>query len=209
MVTDFRPGSSDIGIDLGYSNPYNLTALLEKSADKINVKTIKNEMISHHSGIQLLLSPRRAKDAVYIREIDSFVAIAQYLPYTSDYIVLDLGPALPPLTQAVIDFCDEVIVVVEPTQTGISQTIILLEDLFELGIGEGRLRPVLVNRNRTGMQVNWHEVQEKIGQKIEAVFTPAPDLAFIANAQSNPMILQQPNSITAEQFRKFASEIAK
>lgn len=209
LVTDFRPGSSDIGLDLGYSNPSNISALLDKSPNNIDAKAIKNEMISHHSGIQLLLSPRRAKDAVYVTAIDSFKAIAQQLPFASEYVVLDLGPALPPLTQAVIDFCDEVIIVVEPTQTGVAQTKILIEDLFELGIGEGRLRPVLVNRNRTGMQVNWHEVQEKIEQKIEAVFTPAPDLAFIANAQSNPMILQQPNSITAEQFRKLASEIAK
>ncbi len=208
LVTDFRPGSSDIGLDLGYSNPDNLIALLDKPSDKINPAAIKNEMISHHSGIQLLLSPRRAKDAVYINAIESFTTIAQHLPFSSDYIVLDLGPALPPLTQAVIEYCDEVIIVIEPTQTGIEQTIILLEDLFELGIGEGRLRPVVINRNRTGMQVNWHEVQEKINLKIETVFTPAPDLAFISNAQSKPMILQQPKSITAEQFRKLASEIA-
>jgi len=209
LITDFRPGSSDVGLELGYSNPLNLTALLQMPPNEINAKDIINQMITHHSGVHLLLSPRRAKDAEYATMIDSFTAIAQQLPFASDYVVLDLGPTLPPLTKAVINFCDEIIIVIEPTITGAEQAKILLEDLLELGFSEGRLRPVLVNRIRSSIQLGWSDVQETIGIKLGAIFTPAPDLAYMANAQSNPMILQQPKSITTEQFKKLASDIAK
>jgi len=208
LVTDFRPGSSDVGLELGYSNPINIAALLKMPSYEITPKDIIDQMITHHSGIHLLLSPRRAKDAVLASMIDSFTAIAQQLPFASDYVVLDLGPALPPLTQAAINFCDEVIIVIEPTTTGSEQAKIVIEDLLELGISEGRMRPVLVNRIRSSIQLGWSDVQEIIGMKLAAIFTPAPDLAYMANAQSNPMILQQPNSITTEQFKKLASEIA-
>ncbi|MEN8172290.1 MAG: response regulator [Chloroflexota bacterium] len=208
LVTDFRPGSSDIGLELGYSNPINLSTLLQMPANAISSKDIIEQMITHHSGIHLLLSPRRAKDAVHTGMIDSFTAIAEQMPFATDYVILDLGPTLPPLTQAVIQFCDEVIIVIEPTTTGAEQAKILMEDLIELGVSEGRMRPVLINRLRSSIQLGWSDVQEILGRKLTAIFTPAPDLAYMANDQSNPMILLQPNSITAEQFKNLASEIA-
>jgi len=78
-----------------------------------------------------------------------------------------------------------------------------------LGIGEGRVRIALVNRIRSSVQLNWAQVQEELGYKIATVFTPAPELAYQAAAGNQPMVMQQPGSITAQQFEKLAALITK
>jgi Flp pilus assembly CpaE family ATPase len=105
--------------------------------------------------------------------------------------------------------CNEVVVILEPSPGSVQQTKKLMQDLYELGIGEGRIRIALINRIRSSVQLNWSQVQEELGYKITTVFTPAPELAYQAAASNQPMVIQQPGSITAQQFDKLAAVITK
>lgn len=207
LVADFRPGSGDIGYHFGYHNPNGLTQLLQKDPEGISSMDVKREVLAHQSGIQLLMSPQQPKDAVYNTNVEQFKTIARQLPLIAKYVLLDLGPTLPPLTQSVLEHCDDFIVVVEPTPMGVNQTKALMDNLFELGIGKGRIKLVLLNRTRSSLQMNWTEVQDKLGHRIVTVITPAPDLAYKSTEVNNPMVLTQPNSLTAEQYTKLANSL--
>jgi MinD-like ATPase involved in chromosome partitioning or flagellar assembly len=76
-----------------------------------------------------------------------------------------------------------------------------------MGISESRVKIVLINRLRSGMQLSSSQVQEKIGQPLAIVFTPAPELAYQATLHRVPIIIQQPDSLTSEQFTKLANQI--
>ena len=80
---------------------------------------------------------------------------------------------------------------------------------MELGIGEGRIRVALVNRVRSSVQLNLTQVQEDLGHKIATVFTPAPELAYQASVNNQPMVIQQPGSITTQQFDKLAALVTQ
>lgn len=209
IVAEFRPGQGSISLELGYLKPEGLNRLLQRKASEITPRIIEGELVSHASGIRLLLSSPRPKDAHHSQSVAHFEAIASQLPYLGRYILLDLGPSLTPITQKVVNYCDELILVIEPTSQNILQTKSLLQDLVELGIGEGRLRVVLINRVRSGMQLSWSQVQEQLGHRIDMVVTPAPELAFQASSHNVPMILQQPDSLTADQFYKLAEKVAQ
>ena len=209
VVADFRPGSSDISLYLGYTFPEGLKRLLSLTPSEINIENVERELVVHDSGIRLLMAPQHPKDIDKIAQVEQCQAVARQIHYLSKLAVLDLGSSLLPATQSLAKLCDEIIIVVEPTPTNVHQTKLLLEDLRDLGLGGGRTRVVLINRVRTNLQLSWSQVQDDLKHKIAIVFTPVPELAYQAISTNLPMVIQQPNSITAQQFEKLASTITQ
>jgi MinD-like ATPase involved in chromosome partitioning or flagellar assembly len=124
-------------------------------------------------------------------------------------VILDLGTSLPTSTEKVLPHCDEILVVVEPIPQTLVQSKALIRDLVESGIGEGRLKITLVNRVRSGVQLSLEQVQDQLGYTISASITPAPELAYQASLHNLPLVLQQPDSLTAQQYGKLAQEITQ
>lgn len=209
IVAEFRPGQGTISLELGYANSEGFTRLLQRKSSEINGRDIESELISHASGIRLLLASAQPKDATYLSNTDCFEVIAQSLAHLANYTIIDLGTSLTPVTEKVIKHCDEIIVVVEPVPQTIAQSKLLMSDLTANGIGESRVKVVLVNRVRSGVQLSWSQVQEQLGRNIAIIFTPAPELAFQASMHNVPIVAQQPDSLTAQQFAKLAERIVQ
>lgn len=209
LVVDFHPGSGDISWNLGYSSQGGLNRLLAVESSAMTPEIIENEIIIHDSGVRLLLASQSPKEAVQLTEVAKLKTIASRLPFIAKWVVLDLGSYLLPATQSLIKLCDEVLIAVEPTPTNVKQTKALIDDLASLGVSEGRLRIVLINRIRSSVQLNMKQVENDIGFKITTVFTPAPELAFQASISNMPMVFQQAGSITAQQYEKLAATISQ
>lgn len=208
IVAEFRPGQGSLSLELGYLKPEGLNRLLNRKPAEISLRNVETELIGHHSGVRLLLSSPQPCDAQYITAVSNFEAIAHYLPQLARYVLIDLGTAITPVNQKVIPCCNEIIIVVEPSPHNVFQTKTMIQDLATMGTGEGRIKPVLVNRVRSGMQLSLNQVQEKLEHNITTVFTPAPELAYQAANNNIPLLLQQPDSLTAEQYNKLASLVA-
>jgi pilus assembly protein CpaE len=209
IVAEFRPGQGTISLELGYLKPEGLNHLLSKKPSEIGAHEIENEITSHPSGMRLLLASFQPKDAQHVAAVANFEAIARQLAYMARYVIVDLGPSITPITSKVIQLCDEIIVVVEPVPQTIVQTKSLISDLVGSGIGEGRITLVLVNRIRSGVQLSWSQVQDQIEHNVAVIFTPAPELAYQASEHNLPIVLQQPDSLTAQQFNKLAERVAQ
>lgn len=209
IVADFRPGQGTISMDLGYLKPEGLNHLLQRKPNEITSREIEAELVTHASGTRLLLASNRPYDAQQICAVANFEAITKQLAYMARYAIIDLGPAITPLSEKVLKICDEAIIVVEPVPQSINQTKVLISDLTEMGVGEGRLTIALVNRIRSGVQLSWSQVQDLLGRNISIIFTPAPELAYQAALHNLPIVVQQPDSLTAQQFIKLAEKIAQ
>jgi len=209
LVAELRPGFGGVSMDLGYPNPEGLNRLLKSDPKDITPAAIEMALVSHSSGVQFLLASPNPIDAAYSDATENFDALIKHLPFVSRYTILDLGSSLPPITQKALKICDELVVIMEPSPNNVHQTRKLMQNLFELGFGEGRVRIALVNRIRSSVQMNWTQVQDDLGYKIATIFTPAPELAYQASASNQPMVLQQPGSITAQQFDKLAALLVK
>lgn len=209
IVAEFRPGQGAIGLDLGCEKTDGLNNLLQLKPGEISAQGIENELIPHPSGMRMLLASLQPRDGQYITEVANFEAIAHHLATMAHYVILDLGSSWTPAIDKVIKLCDEVIVVVEPIPQTIVHTKALIDDLINSHVSVEKLTLVLVNRVRTGVQLSWSQVQEQIGNAITVVFTPAPELASQAYLEKMPMVLKQPESLTAQQFGKLAERVAQ
>jgi CheY-like chemotaxis protein/MinD-like ATPase involved in chromosome partitioning or flagellar assembly len=209
IISEFRPGKGTISLELGYLRPDGLVRLLQKKPSEIDAHTVEAELTTHSPGLRLLLASPQPRDAKFTNNIENFEVITRQLMYLGHFIVLDLGTSLTPLAEKIAPLCDEIIVVVEPVPQTLAQTKSFLEDLSAMGIGANRIGVVVVNRSRSGMQLSWSQVQSQLGRNISVIFTPAPELAYQASTNNMPMILQQPESLTAQQFTKLAGLVAQ
>lgn len=208
IISDFRPGQGTITLDLGYPSSEGLTRLIQQKPKAITISELEKELVTYEKGLRLLLSSHQPHDARYLNSEAQFDKIARHLPYLTQYAILDLGPSLPPVSETVLQSCDEVIIILEPIAQTITQSKALISDCVSIGIPEHRISPVLVNRVRIGTSLSWSQVQDQLERNLTAIFTPIPELTYLAKVHNKPIILQQPESLTKQQFVKLAKAIA-
>ena len=209
IVAEFRPGEGTMALDLGYLNPKSMSHLLQQSPGNITQGTIEGELLIDKTGVRFLLSSYDPEDAKFITAVDHFDAMARYLAYMASHIIIDLGPGITPITDRILAYCDEIIVVLEPIPGTIVRTMILVDDLTKKGFGEGRINTVLYNRQRSEMQYSLAQVQLEYRHPISIVFTAAPELTYQSSKSNVPLVVQHPDNLTSQQFAKLADNIAK
>jgi pilus assembly protein CpaE len=209
IIAEFRHGLGSMALDLGFINPQGLTRLLQSLPENITQESIDTELYQHKSGVRLLLASYDPADAKYLTAVDHFEAIARYLAYMAANIVIDLGAGITPITDRVLTYCDEVIVVLEPIPNTIVRTLALVSELAKKGFGEGRVNTVLYNRQRTEMQYTLAQVQNEYQHPISIVFTAAPELTYQCSKANVPLVIQHPDNLTSQQFAKLADNIVK
>jgi len=209
IIAEYRPGFGTMGLELGFLNLEGLGRLVELSPGEISQAMIENELFQHKSGVRLLLSAYDPIDAKNLVKIEQFDAITRYLVYMSSHIVIDLGPGITPITERILPYCDEIIIVLEPIPNTIVRTLTLVDELAKRGFGEGRINTVLYNRQRTEMQYSLAQVQMEYRHPISIVFTAAPELIYQCSKANVPLVVQHPDNLTSQQFAKLADSIAK
>jgi pilus assembly protein CpaE len=199
-----RPGQGDIGLQLGYRISNAQNELLRASIPEITVQRVEESLVTHGSGIQLLMSSYSPKDAELANNVDQMEAMLKALRRISPHVVVDLGSSLNPITKRLLPMCSQIVVLVEPVPTTIVQTRSMLADLTDMEIAEDKIFPVLNNRLRLEITVANSQVQHDLGRVLSAIIMPAPELAYQAMLKNEPMINHQPDSITSRQFFKLA-----
>jgi pilus assembly protein CpaE len=204
LLADFRPGQGTISMELDVQNTTGMVSLLEQEDPDMIPEMISGSILDHKSGIKTLLSSHHPSDSKYNAFTDHYVEIAKQLVLNADYSIIDLGPSLTPITSKVLPDCDKILICLEPSPGNIIQTRILIQDLINNGISEGKFVIVLINRQRSGVQLSWEQAENQLEREIDQIFTPVPELAYQAAATNTPMIQRADDSMTAEQFRELA-----
>ena len=207
ILADFRPGQGTIGMDLDIQNTNGLIKLLDEEPGTGISDFFPDVFMEHKSGIQTLLSSHHPSDSKYITHVEQFHQVAKKLPNLATYTILDLGPSLTPINAQILPECDKILICLEPSPSNVTQTRILIQDLINSGIGDGRFITILVNRQRSGVQLSREQVENDLERKIDQIFTPAPELAYQAAAKYIPIIQRPEESMTTEQFRDLAKLI--
>ena len=205
LLCDFRPGQGTIGMDLDVQNTSGMIKLLDEEIDLAAL--LPDALLDHKSGIKTLLSSHQPSESKYLNYTDKYYEIAREIKTQAEYIILDLGPSLTPVVSRVLPECDKIIICLEPAPGNIIQTRLYIQDLINKGIGEGRFITVLINRQRSGVQLSWEQAENQLQRKIDQIFTPVPELAYQSAVSKMPMITRADDNMTADQFRDLAQLI--
>lgn len=144
-LIDLDLRSPTVGVRLGAPDQTLLDYALAPPEDR----GVTDFMITHSSGVRVLLGPQRAVNPDWpvtpalLREVLRELDMEGF-----DLVVLDVSPDLSPLTTAALSACDDVFVVVVPTAGGVQDAYRSTEALRRLGLRH-QLR-YIVNRSRPG-----------------------------------------------------------
>lgn len=207
ILADFRLGSGSMGLMVGFDRSLGMANILGKQAADIRPGTIEKELAVHPSGLRLLLSSPRPREAQLQYPIESALAVINGLRGMARQTFFDLGSGYDSTVSRLQREMDQLILVVEPHDVTLRMARELLRELEAGGTGSGRIHVVVVNRAQTSQQTPWNEVEQVLGKEIRAIISAAPDLAYQAARENTPIILFQPNSIVSNQIIKLSEEL--
>ena len=206
-LAELVPGKGTLGLDLGVPNQKAMLKFLSGSPAEVTQDRMKNALVSHISGIKLLLASEHPSDFHLINQVPQYEAIVGRLSNVAKFIVLDMGSGLPPFAQKILPMCNDYVVVLEGAPNTIVHTKSLIGDMLNMGIRKEHIIAVLNNRVRSDTQLPATVVQEKLGHPIAVTITPAPELLTQATRMQTAAILCQPDGVMAKQTLKLADQI--
>jgi pilus assembly protein CpaE len=207
ILADLRPGQGSMGLSLGFGRSSGMANLLVKQPGEINPRAIENELVTHSSGLKILLSSARPKEAQININLDVAALVTRTLKSMAKNVVIDLGAGISRQSVRLAKEVDLMLVVVEPTRVALNMGRELLKEFEAVGVGQGKTGIVIVNRTQSTVQVPWQEAEQILGQEMLAMISPAPELAFQAAEAGFPMVLFQPAAIASTQIAKLANEV--
>ncbi len=208
ILADLRPGQGSLGASLGFTRVTGLANLLTRPPGEINGRVVGGELVHHSTGMKLLLSSIRPKEAQINMAPDAVSAIVRQLRALAKYVVLDLAPGLTPVNQRLLRESGHVILVIDPQRITLNMAREILNDLQDGGLGQGLVSVILINRTHSSLQVSWQEAEQILGREMLSIISPAPELAFQASEAGLPIVHLQPGAIVASQLIKLAEEVA-
>jgi CheY-like chemotaxis protein/MinD-like ATPase involved in chromosome partitioning or flagellar assembly len=208
IAAELRPGHGTWGLDLGFNDFEGLNRLLRRHSTEINPSLVEKELIRTTYGARLLMTTSRLKDVELITASDQMLAVVKALPLLANVILLDIGAAITPGISNVLSACQEAILVTEPFPGTINQARILVDELNALEFGRSKLMSLVVfNRVRADIQVPMAQIQEKLGLTAAQVIPPAPEQAYQAALQFQPLAQIQTDGLVSQQFSRLADYI--
>lgn len=209
IVAELTPGLGTLGLDLGITNSKGLMDILSSDPSAITAQKVKSSLITHDSGIQLLLASDQPRDVQFISALQQFEILVKSLASMARFVILDFGAGLPPYVRKLLRECDETLVLVEGLPNSILHTRGLIDNVIALGIDKRNIIAVLNNRVWSEMLIQSNEVQEGLQHTIPITIPSAPVLFYQANAAHKPLVLHRPESQFSQQFSHLASLIVE
>jgi CheY-like chemotaxis protein/MinD-like ATPase involved in chromosome partitioning or flagellar assembly len=208
IAAEMRPGHGSWGIELGYTDPESLGNLLRMQPAAITTAAVTEELVQTTYAIKLLMASPNISEVNLLPHAEQLLAILHQLPLIADIVVLDIGTAILPYYDKLIQFCDELIMVVEPYPASTKRARLLMTELAKTTSGKNkRLNIVISNRVRANMQLSAADVNERLGQSVKIVIPPAPEMAYQASTRFIPLSQVQPDDLIAQQFKRLAETI--
>lgn len=208
IAAEVRPGHGSWGIDLGYTDPESLTTLLRMQPAAITTAAVQKELVQTTYAIKLLMASPNITEITLSPQSEQMLTILHQLPLIADIVVLDIGTTMLPYYEKIIQFCQELIMVVEPYPASTKRARLLMTELAKTNAGKEKpLNVVISNRVRANMQLTAADVNERIGQAVKIVIPPAPEMAYQAATRFIPLSQVQPDDLIAQQFKRLAETI--
>lgn len=208
ILAELTPGHGDLNVRLGQSGE-GLVELLHRTSRDIYRSAVEGALVEHKDNQRVLFAGTRPTDASLLHAGEQMSAIVNELKQMANHVVLDLGVNLPTSSQRALEHCTHIIVVAEPDPYTVDQTKSLLADLSQMNHLQAQRMVTMVHRVRNDLAVNAAELQKQLGHDIDAVFTPAPELAYQATRQQQSMLETDEQSYSAQQTQKLVNAITE
>lgn len=207
ILAELQPGIGAIGLQLGLPRPIGLSNLLQMRLNGLDQENLEKELVEYTPGMHLLLAKYDPSNAITPYPAAHIERILALLPDLADLVVLDLGNRIGSDSLEAIRRADQIILCLAAQQASLAMSQSLLESLKQTEARLDRTGIVVVNTVPPSQPAIAHRIETQLQLPIMGKVSPALELAQASAEQEKPMILLQPESSTADQFRELAQRV--
>lgn len=181
----------DIGVALNLTSTKTLTDLAAHAA-ALDVELISDVLVSHSSGVKVLLAPPTPQDAESITG-DHIRAIVAHMRPAFDYIFVDTRSSFDETQLALLDAAQQILLLLTMEMTAIKAAKQYLEVAELLGYPSEKTLLVL-NRAGSASQITMEDVESHLKGKLRARVPEEPTALIQSVNEGVPLVVSSPSS---------------
>jgi pilus assembly protein CpaE len=193
----------DVGLCLGLKPDRTIYDLV-RAGGSLDEGKLSDFLITHHSGVEVLIAPSRPDHAAAI-SIEFLRDVYGVLRRMVDYVIVDTPPGFTPEVIATIDMATSICMVGMLDALSLKNTKLGLETLDLMGVSRERVKLVL-NRARTRVGISDADVVAIVGQTPDVLIPSDRDIPRAVN-EGTSIIEAKPQSEAAGALRHLAMSI--
>ncbi len=201
-------GDTRVFMDLGLDSSSIVNAITEADLD---ADLLRKLMVTHHSGIDLLLAPPNPESADLVAERQrsdprSLSHILGLMRKAYDYTIVDMAKQIDDFNLQLFDEADTIFVVMTADLSCLKNVRLVLETMDSLGYERGKLQLVL-NRSNAYTGINVANAESALGRKIDYEVINEYRGAISALNSGEPFMYSRPDGPLGQSVSKFGTEL--
>ncbi len=177
------------------------------TAPTIDVDLVKQVIVHHDSGVDLLLAPPSPETAELVTE-EHLPQILDQLRSLYDYVVLDIDKRLDEINLKILDQADQFFVVMTADLSCLKNVRLVLETIAHLGVEPGKVHLVL-NRSNAFTGISMKNAESALKREIEFQVINEYRGAISALNSGAPFMYTKADSPLGRSLLEFARTIDK
>jgi pilus assembly protein CpaE len=196
----------DVGVLLNLNPKNKSIADLATELDAGELESLDTFMISHSSGVRVLLAPPKPEQAELIGP-SAIRRVIEQLRADHELVVVDCPAAFNEPTIAVLDEADIVLTLLSLEITSVKNMRLFLELAEHLGYGRDKVRLVL-NRADSTLGIRVADVEHSIGRKVDhTVVSDGRSVVYALN-RGVPFFLSNRDAQVSQDVLRLAQAVA-
>jgi pilus assembly protein CpaE len=201
-------GDERVFLDLGLDSSSVVNAITEPDLD---ADLLKKLMVTHRSGIDLLLAPPNPEQADIVVERQrsdpgTMTNVLGLMRKAYDYTIVDMAKTIDDFNLQLFDEADVIFVVMTADLSCLKNVRLVLETMDSLGYERGKIQLVL-NRSNAYTGINVDNAESALGRKIDYQVINEYRGAISALNSGEPFMSSRPDGPLGANLSKFAQEI--
>jgi pilus assembly protein CpaE len=201
---NFQFGDHRVFLDLGLDRKSIVDII---TAPNIDVDLIRQVVVKHDSGVDLLLAPPSPETAELVTP-EHLPHILEHLRTLYDYIVVDIDQRLDELNLRVLDAADTVFVVMTADLSCLKNVRLVLETIGHLGYEQSKIQLVL-NRSNAFTGINVKNAEGALRRSIDHQVVNEYRGAISALNSGAPFMFTKADSLLGRSLLEFARVVDK
>jgi pilus assembly protein CpaE len=197
-------GDHRVFLDLGLDR---MSVVDLATAPSVDVELIRQTLVRHESGIEVLLAPPSPETAELVTHdhLPSFISL---MANEFDYIVVDMDKRLDEVNLRIMDAADTVFVVMTADLPSLKNVRLVLETIGHLGYSDQKVKLVL-NRSNAFTGLNVKNAESALKRRIDYQIVNDYRAAIGALNSGAPFMYTKSDSILGKNVLEFAKGMEK
>jgi pilus assembly protein CpaE len=177
------------------------------TAPSIDVDLIRQVLVKHDSGVDLLLAPPSPETAELVTA-DHMPQVLEQLTSLYDYVLVDIDKRLDEINLRILDAADTVFVVMTADLSCLKNVRLVLETIGHLGYEQSKVRLVL-NRSNAFTGINVKNAEGALKRSIDHQVVNEYRGAISALNSGAPFMFTKADSLLGRSLLDFARQVDK